>query len=177
MKLSTQIVILAVAVMTTIALTFFMYSCAYPLKYKDSILEASEKYDVEPYLVASIINSESSFNKDAVSHKGAIGLMQVMPSTASMVAKQLKLSEYDLFDEQTNIKIGTYYLSTLLSYFGNLSVAICAYNAGPTRVKSWLQNEQFSTDGKTLVNIPYVETQKYLANVLKNIKFYQNRFN
>ncbi len=177
MKLSTQIVILAVAVMTTIALTFFMYSCAYPLKYKDFILEASEQYDVEPYLVASIINSESSFDKCVVSQKGAVGLMQIMPSTASMVAKQLKLSEYDLFDEQTNIKIGTYYLSTLLSYFGDLSVAICAYNAGPTRVKSWLENEEFSGDGKTLDSIPYAETQKYLANVLKNIKFYQNRFN
>ena len=177
MKLSTQIVILAVAVMTTIALTFFMYSCAYPLKYKDYILEASKQYNVEPYLVASIINSESSFDKCVVSQKGAVGLMQIMPSTASMVAKQLKLSEYDLFDEQTNIKIGTYYLSTLLSYFGDLSVAICAYNAGPTRVKSWLENEEFSGDGKTLDSIPYAETQRYLANVLKNIKFYQNRFN
>lgn len=177
MKLSAQLFVLSLAATLVVAMTFVMYSFAYPLKYEYFILNSSAQFNVEPSLIASIINSESSFKKDSVSSKGAVGLMQIMPSTASMVAKQLKLSEYDLFDEQTNIKIGTYYLSTLLSYFDDLNVAICAYNAGPTRVKSWLQNEQFSTDGKTLVNIPYVETQKYLANVLKNIKFYQNRFN
>ena len=155
MKLSTQIVILAVAVMTTIALTFFMYSCAYPLKYKDFILEASEQYDVEPYLVASIINSESSFDKCVVSQKGAVGLMQIMPSTAEWLSVRMGINDYSiikLYEPQFNINMGTFYLRYLI-------------------------NEQFSTDGKTLVNIPYVETQKYLANVLKNIKFYQNRFN
>ena len=177
MKLSAQLFVLSLAATLVVAMTFVMYSFAYPLKYEYFILNSSAQFNVEPSLIASIINSESSFKKDAVSSKGAVGLMQIMPSTASMVAKQLKLSEYDLFDEQTNIKIGTYYLSTLLSYFNNLEVAICAYNAGPSRVKSWLKNDEYSIDGKTLLNIPYKETQNYLKSVLKNIKFYQNRFN
>ncbi len=177
MKLSAQLFVLSLVATLVVAMTFVMYSFAYPLKYKYFILNSSARYNVEPSLIASIINSESSFKKDVVSNKGAVGLMQVMPSTASMVAKQLKLSEYDLFDEETNIKIGTYYLSTLLSCFDNMEVAICAYNAGPSRVKSWLKSDECSHDGKTLFNIPYPETEKYLESVLKNIKFYQNRFN
>lgn len=103
--------------------------------------------------------------------------MQVMPTTAKELAKELKISTENFYDPEINITLGTFYLSKLFSYFNDLNLVICAYNAGPNKVKAWLNDKQFSSDGKTLSKIPYKETEEYLKKVVKNIKFYQNRFN
>ena len=177
MKVRLQVLILSIVTLFVVALTFLMYNLAYPLKYQDMIISASLRFEVEAPLIAAVINSESSFDKTAISNKGAVGLMQLMPSTAQAIAGQLEKSEYDLFDPETNIEFGSFYLSKLLKSFSNFEAAICAYNAGPSRVREWLSDENYSSDGETLFHIPYPETQKYLENVLKNLKFYQNRFN
>lgn len=161
----------------------------YPLKYKNEIINFGEKYGVQPFLIASIINCESRFNEKAVSNKGAVGLMQILPTTGKwafekIYGESVELSFVynkeegtgELLNPLTNIELGTFYLSYLLNKFGNLEVSICAYNAGEGTVLKWLNNKDYSEDGKTLKHIPYSETQNYLNKVLGNIKIYKNKF-
>ena len=168
----------------------------YPIKYKEEIELASEEFGVENYVIASIINVESGFDKNSISNKGAVGLMQIMPSTGEWLIKKLisnqgyKVADDDfsvnlinsnkdtseLLDVSTNIRLGTYYFSYLLDKFSNFDVAICAYNAGEGRVNSWLADSNYSSDGKTLKKIPYNETRNYLKKVKLNLQIYQKKF-
>lgn len=105
----------------------------------EAILDASELYNVDIALVLAVIQVESSFNHQAVSHVGARGLMQVMPRTGMAISKEIKLqnfSENQLFDQRKNILLGTYYLKKLLNRYNSLDHALIAYNIGPT----WLDN-------------------------------------
>ena len=166
--------VLAVAV--CVAATFLMYCAYYPLKYQNYIAEYSSKFNISPALVCAVINAESSFDKDAVSNKGAVGLMQIMPSTAKAISAALdeNFDESNLFDVKTNIKYGSFYLSQLLKQF-EFDEALCAYNAGMGKVLGWLKNPQYSTDGQHLHTIPYPQTKAYVEKVKKNINFYQNK--
>ncbi len=153
-----------------------LYGIIYPTAHKKEITFYANRFFVEPPLVFAIINVESSFDEKAVSKKGAIGLMQLLPQTAALMAEKLNenFSQDKLFESDTNIKYGCMYLSMLLSSF-ETDEAICAYNAGPTKVRTWLQNKDYSSDGKHLSKIPYLETKEYLKKVKKNLRFYQNK--
>lgn len=173
----TLTLILAICAILSILIAAF-FSSSYPLKYKSEIEILASKYDVSPALVSATINVESAFKNDAVSKKGAVGLMQIMPSTAADLAARLniKSEDVDLKDPIQNIELGTFYLSRLIKQFGSLDLAVCAYNAGPATVKSWLQNENFSADGQTLDEIPYPETRNYLNKIKKNLRYYNRKF-
>lgn len=162
-------------------LLMFGISCVYgimfPLRYEEEISYASETYYVDPVFVASVINSESGFNKDVVSSKGAVGLMQLMPSTAEYLAEKLNYGEYDLKLPEDNINLGTYYLSILLEEFKDETLALCSYNAGPTNVHKWLNNEEYSKDGETLDVIPFNETKNYVDKCQKAMKYYKHKRN
>ncbi len=114
--------------------------------------EASREYGVSKRLILAVIKAESDFNPDAVSDKGAVGLMQLMPSTA------MKLGVRDLTDVYENIMGGVKYLSYLLSRFGDEKKAIAAYNAGPVNVERY--------GGVP----PYRETKEYVERVLAYAK-------
>jgi len=150
----------------------------YPMKYKDEIVILSEKYGVKGALIASIANVESNFNQDAVSNKGAVGIMQLLPSTAQWIAGKSKI-EYDenkLKFVEYNLELGTSYLRFLLETFPDEKVAICAYNAGQGNVWAWLANKEYSADGKSLQTIPFPETRNYLAKVLNSYNYYKNKY-
>ena len=175
------------AVLAGLALIFAYNRAAYPLKFKEEIVEYSNMFGVDPALVASIINAESGFREDVVSKKGAVGLMQIMPKTGKWALERLLGQSVDieflsdkkdgiLFLPKENIKVGTYYLSYLIEKFKDLKVAICAYNAGEGTVSSWLSNSNYSKDKKTLKTVPYKETANYLEKVLRNLKVYQKKF-
>lgn len=145
------------------------------MKYAEEVRLASEKFNVSEDVIFSIINVESHFNSDAVSSKGAVGLMQVLPTTAKEMADKINLKEYDLKNGKDNILLGTCYIAELISQFENFDNAILAYNAGPANVKSWLKDERFSQDGKAVTNIPFFETKNYLAKIKENLKYYKTK--
>ena len=143
-----------------------LFKSMYPLRYEDEITASAATHGVDPYLVAAVIRSESSWDPEASSHQGARGLMQLMPETAQdMVAKGLvdgkRYSYENLEDPTVNIEYGCAYLSFLLTYFnGATDRAIAAYNACMGNVDGW------SKQDKLLHNaITFPETQAYLVRV------------
>jgi soluble lytic murein transglycosylase len=99
--------------------------------------QVSRKYGIGSEMIYAVIRAESSFDPKALSNKGAMGLMQLLPSTAREVASQLNIRWTDermLWDPLTNLEMGTFYLSTLLTRFDNMEVALAAYNQGPNRI-------------------------------------------
>ena len=152
------------------------FAVRYPLLYKEEIIIYSKNYHLDPALVASLINEESSFDKNAISSKGAVGLMQLMPQTATYTQQLMgEVAECDLYEPNDNIRIGCYYLSYLYQKFNDQTLTLCAYNAGENTVKMWLANENYSQDGKTLNYIPYPQTKTYVDKILYGVRFYRYR--
>lgn len=131
---------------------------------------------VNPYLVAAIIREESQYDPKAVSRVGAIGLMQVMPATATAVASQHRfpaVTRDDLFDQDTNIRIGARYVQQLLAQFsGNVIQTIAAYNAGPIAVEGWAAQYRGRSPDEFVELIPYRETRQYVKRVLRSFREY-----
>lgn len=136
------------------------------------VFKYCEKYGLSNKLVFAIIKTESNFNKNAVSEKGAIGLMQITPDTGDFIAEKLSLTDYNLFLPETNIMFGCYYLNYLFKKFENRDTVILAYNAGEGKVSKWLKNPELSCNGKTLQKIPYAESSNYLVKVQKSFNKY-----
>lgn len=112
-----------------------------------TVIKSSERTNLDPYLILCIIEIESSYRIHAISGKGAVGLMQIKPSVANSIANQiLKDEKYDLHNPEHNITIGTFYLSRLIEYFGDLEKALLAYNIGPTRVMEILKSNEKPPD-------------------------------
>ena len=131
---------------------------------------------VDPYLVAAIIREESQYDWRAVSRVGAIGLMQLMPGTANNVALRLGIPAVgrdDLFDQETNIRIGVHYVEQLLEQFsGNVAHTIASYNAGPMAVGSWIVLYSGRSQDEFVELIPYQETRQYVKRVLRSYREY-----
>ena len=140
------------------------YRQRYPLTYKQNIETYSKTYQLDPYFVASVIWVESKYNADAVSGKGAMGLMQIMPDTGGWIAEKLGRDDFiseDLLKPETNIEFGCWYLSYLFERFDeNEQLVAAAYNSGPGRVDEWLDSEDYGLNGE-LVFIPYGETEDF----------------
>lgn len=150
-------------------------SLTHPIKYQSLITHYAEEYNIDSSLVASVINVESSYKKTVKSPKFAIGLMQIKLSTANYLDSlnhRSKIDERSLFDPNNNIKYGCEYLRYLIDKFDNIDTALASYNAGETRVRSWLTNTEYSLDKKTLNYIPIEETRNYIQKITNNIKFY-----
>ena len=170
-------IVIAVALLWT-PLSNYISRAMYPLKYEDIILKYANEYDVDPYTIAALIKAESGFDADAHSHKDARGLMQVTGATAQWVAEELKIDySFDMLtDPELNIRIGTWYLDHLLEMYNcDLSLALCAYNAGCGNVDKWLANPAYASGGK-LHTIPFPETEKYLNNTLDYVEKYRKLY-
>lgn len=150
----------------------------FPLKFSELILKYSDEYDLEPAFVAGVISTESKFNPDAVSRAGARGLMQVMPETGAEIAESLgePFSPDNLFDPETSIRYGCFYLRQQLDRFdGNKAVTLAAYNAGPNKAALWLSEYQLDSRGR-IAYIPYEETRNYVNRVLQAQENYENLY-
>lgn len=154
---------------------------SYPLHFEEIIFKYSEIYDLDPYLVAAIIKVESKFLPGAISAKGARGLMQIMPETGRWAAEQMGLEEFspgDLFDPETNIKIGTWYLNQLRREFNNdIDLVLAAYNGGRGNVRKWMQKKQLDFGAKNIENIPFEETKQFVIRVKKTYRNYKRIYN
>lgn len=141
-----------------------------PKKYKNFIIQYSFDYSIEPALVYAIIKAESNFDKNATSSAGAMGLMQIIPSTAKWIAGELKLdyNSINMYNPETNIRFGCFYLDYLFDRFANMNAVICAYNAGETVVKNWLDVSGNIDESK----ISYPETKAYYKKVLNYYNIY-----
>ena len=155
-----------------------------PDEYVEYVEAYSAEFGVPEDLVWSVIKTESGFDSSAVSSKGAVGLMQLMPSTFEWLTDDI-LREYlgigMLYDPETNIKYGTYYLSRLYNRFGDWDTAIAAYNGGEGNVSEWLKDKRYSDDGIKLKTdkIPdsYSETKNYVKKVNKALDKYKKLYN
>ena len=146
----------------------------YTLKYQDQVYKYSNEFNLDPLLIFAIVKVESSYDKYAVSPKGAKGLMQITDKTGIWAAEKLDIKNFsttNLFDPEINVRLGCWYLNWLKTqYDGNMILAITAYNSGSGRVNEWLKDERLSKTGKTLEKIPFAETDKYVKKVLKEYK-------
>lgn len=150
-----------------ILIWLLIFNVLYPLKYQSEIITAAKTYQIDPVLIASIINAESGFDKNKVSPKNAIGLMQLLPSTAESISKD----EIDLYDPATNITLGTKYLAYLIKKFNDIDTALFAYNAGEGNVARWLTERKEDK----LSSCPFRETNAYVNKIKKSLKFYRGR--
>ena len=151
----------------------------YPLAYAETIRDSAKNHDVDPYFVKGLIRQESLFDAQVQSRAGAIGLMQIMPETGRLLYANSKMdgpySTDILFDPETNIQLGTQYISQLNRKFNeNGAHILISYNAGPHMLKKWLKRFSHLNDPDVFIeSIPYPETRKYVKKVLRNYGIYR----
>ena len=174
-----------VAFITFFMILHLMYSPYWgkllrPYEYREEINFYSNKYNLDPKMVAAVIYVESRFKPEAISPKGATGLMQIMPETAKWAAPQISIehfSEEMLLEPAYNIHLGTWYLSTLLNQFeDSMPAALAAYNGGRNRVKRWLNEGTWDGDLETADSIPINETREYVERVFKAHSHYERLY-
>lgn len=149
----------------------------YPLAYRELVLQEARRAGLRPELVAAVILQESEFCPQASSRVGARGLMQLMPETGRWVHAELegRAGEPDLWQPETNVRLGSTYLGYLSERFGGAEVAVLsAYNAGPQYTLEWLA----ASGGKQLGldDIPFPETRAYVEAVLESERMYRRLY-
>ena len=146
-----------------------------PLRHEDIIRQQAEDKGLDPSLIAAVIYAESRF-RDATSHAGARGLMQITPATAEEIARRSGGTEFvqgDLGEPQINISYGSWYLRWLLRHYGgNETLAIAAYNAGTGNVDRWIARDP----GMSADEIPFPETRAYVGKVLDARRDYRQTY-
>jgi soluble lytic murein transglycosylase len=155
-------------------LPLWVWRLVYPLPAGMPIRRWARRAGLDPALVAALVRKESGFDPEAVSAAGAVGLMQVLPSTAASWSRHLHLtySETRLRNPDFNLRIGCLHLASLLRRYRSLELALAAYNAGENRIGAW-RTQGISTDTPEFVeSIPFTETQEYVKTVLATARIY-----
>ncbi|MBO5939370.1 MAG: lytic transglycosylase domain-containing protein [Clostridia bacterium] len=149
--------------------------------YEEIVKNCSEEYDVPEHLIFSVIKVESDFDPYARSSVGAVGLMQMMPSTFEWLTGEEHLNEnlsaLRLTDPEVSIRYGTYYLRYLYLKFGNWDTVLAAYNGGEGNVAKWLDDPEYSDGQGNLTYIPFEETRNYVKKVNDAMATYDKQNN
>lgn len=150
----------------------------YPRQFSEFVEIYSKENNLSEEFVYAVIECESGFDTQAESYLGARGLMQIMPETFLWLQDKLneKLDEDSIFDAETAIRYGCYFYGMLLDQFSDEATAVAAYHAGAACVEGWLSDERYSDDGKTLKEIPYPTTKKYVEKVMRVKSLYQKLY-
>jgi soluble lytic murein transglycosylase len=138
----------------------------YPLHHEAIVRAHARNYSLDPALLAAVIYEESRFRADARSRSGAVGLMQLLPSTARGIAERTGGSRFrvaDLYDPEINVRYGSWYLRYLLEKYAEVELALAAYNAGQHTVDGWRR-----AGGR----IRFPETRAYVREVLQTRRVY-----
>ena len=181
---SVSILLVLLALVTVLWVRVWLpsrHKIVYPLMYREELLAASAEFDVDPCMLAALVYCESSYQADAVSHVGAIGLMQIMPETGQWLSGKIELDgEFTtemLYDPGVNLRLGSWYLSYLYGrYGGQWQEALTAYIAGQGQVDKWLKDPALSADGKHLDVIPGQDVKEYAAKVMRYHEHYKEAY-
>ncbi|MGB9613492.1 MAG: lytic transglycosylase domain-containing protein, partial [Candidatus Margulisiibacteriota bacterium] len=170
---------------TTYSLPKKIWHLAYPKGYWGQVSKQAESFGLDPYLVLAVIREESRFHAQATSRSNAKGLMQIIPKTGKGIAQKLKIKNYrtsKLYDPSLNIKMGSFYLASLLQRFSNnVYLALAGYNGGPSRINSYVNNwyqgkiELIDIDD-FIESIPIRETRLYVQKVMGSYFEYQRLY-
>ncbi|HEY1657678.1 MAG TPA: transglycosylase SLT domain-containing protein [Candidatus Sulfotelmatobacter sp.] len=155
------------------------WEALFPKPYWTDLKRFSAANGLDPYLVASLIRQESEFNPAAVSRANAVGLMQLLPKTGRVVAKEVKLRHYNssqLYTPTVNLELGTKYFRGMVDKFGSFEYALAAYNAGSDRVEEWLGQGQYRDPEEFVESIPFTETREYVQAILRNASVYRQLY-
>lgn len=171
MKKSKVVLLCAAAACALLSAFWIGLILSFPRPYRRTV----ESSGIDPSLVYAVIRAESAYREDAVSGAGAVGLMQLRPSTAEFICRRegIPFEREKLTEGEYNITLGTRYLIYLFGRFRAESAALAAYNAGEGTVTEWLGDDRYSKDGITLERIPYGETAAYLKKIEKFRKIYE----
>jgi soluble lytic murein transglycosylase len=155
----------------------FVWEIFYPADYLPIISRESRKYGLDSYWILSLIRQESAFNPKAISSANAYGLMQLLPTTARMIAKQMRLprpTPAKLQDPGLNIRLGARHFADLLKRFdGQLELALASYNAGPERVQEWVNEQGYEDNAEFVETVPFSETRNYVKVISRSYWFYK----
>ena len=146
------------------------FSLRFPMPFKQQVFDHADARQLDPSVIYGVMRRESLFDPMARSSAGALGLMQLMPSTAKQVARSLGMErprQSDILKVENNINFGTQYFRTVLNRFdNNVSLAAAAYNAGPLNVKRWLPQTDLMSADLWVETVPFKETRNYVQAVL-----------
>lgn len=180
-----MIMILILAIVGFLAIKVFkvqkvVLKKVYKTEYIEYVKKYATEYEVDPLMIFAIIKAESNFNRNVVSKSGAIGLMQLMDTTAEELCNQMDIfyvKKTSLYQPELNIQLGTKYFSNLMKEFNNnYLLALTAYNAGIGNVKKWIEQGVIQADGSDIENIPFKETNNYVRKIVRDYKIYQDLY-
>jgi soluble lytic murein transglycosylase len=152
-----------------------VWKVLFPLPYESTLRREADRNEFDPMFAAGLIRQESTFQADAVSHANAIGLMQILPKTGRLLAKQHKVryTKATLFDPNLNIELGMLYIANLTRLTGAPEYAAAAYNAGEDRVVQWKAERTYDEMPEFVESIPFTETREYVQIVSRNAAMYR----
>lgn len=186
-KQRSRIIAVAVILIASIVLSLLLTlglgligKILHPTEYKQYVEKYAKEYNVPEYVIFAVINVESGFDPKAISSVGALGLMQMLPTTFTWLSSFEHLGENlpvdDLYDPEVSIRYGTYYLKYLFEKFYNWDTVFAAYNGGEGNVAKWLGDSRYSDGKGELKNIPFPETEKYVEKINDNIEYYKDTY-
>jgi soluble lytic murein transglycosylase len=152
-----------------------VWKTLYPLPYEPALRREAAKNGFDPMLAAGLIRQESTFQADAVSPKNAVGLMQVLPQTGRLMARQLRVryTKTSLYQPDFNLEVGMVYAAGLLRNLGAPEYALAAFNAGEDRIALWRSERNYEEIPELVESIPFTETRDYVQIVLRNAEVYR----
>jgi soluble lytic murein transglycosylase len=151
----------------------------FPLDYWSLITKYAAQHKLDPYLMAALMAQESTFTPEIRSSANAYGLMQIIPSTGRLVARQLGIKPFRttmLTQPETSVRLGMKYFKDMVERFGGEHFALAGYNAGPHRVQRWLKEAPGLSDDEFIDNIPFPETQTYVKRILGTAEDYRRLY-
>jgi soluble lytic murein transglycosylase len=155
------------------------WQALFPRPYWTDLKAYAAQNALDPYLVAALVRQESAFNPSAISHANAVGLMQLLPSTGRLVARDLKIRRFNpamLTIPATNLRMGTKYFKGMVTQFGAVEYALAAYNAGSDRVTDWQGTGKYRDIAEFVESIPFTETREYVQAIQRNANVYRQLY-
>ena len=174
------IIIMGLLIIGVLELPEISRDYIYPRKYSEQVSMCSKRYGVDERLIYAVIKTESGFDPNACSDVGARGLMQLMEDAYDWVGYRMEDEReisYDyMYVPEYNIEYGTYLLKLLCEEYGDERTALAAYHSGRGTVNGWLENSEYSSDGKVLDKIPSAVTAHYVDKVMRAYEAYKNLY-